>query len=407
MIDPLTWHNCLSLVRQKTLGEMLSDGEYCGSMLIVKLVFWLSLLLILYCYAGYALWLALLARLRSRPVRSDIFHPRVSVVMAAHNEEQNLSGKLENLRAMEFPATSLEIIVASDGSTDRTAEILLREADRGLVVPVILPQARGKALALNSAVRKATGEILVFFDVRQMVDRDAILQLCSCFADPGVGAVSGELLLEDAHGRPTGDALGLYWRIEKLVRRLESATGSVVGVTGAIYAMRRELYRDLPEGTILDDVLVPMNVAREGKRVIFQPAAIARDRIFAASGKEFSRKARTLTGNYQLLALAPWLLSPSNPLLFRLISHKLLRLAVPFLLVLLLVSSAVAHGAFYRMAFILQLIFYGLAALGWWRPAARRFRGVAVAETFTMLNLAAVVALYNFAAGRKNVWVRS
>ena len=373
----------------------------------MKLVFWLSLLLIFYAYVGYALWLALLAKFQSRPVQSGVFLPRVSVIMAAHNEEANLQAKLENLRTLNFPPEKLQIIVVSDGSTDRTLEILEREGKNGSFLPIILPEPRGKAIALNTAVRHATGEVLVFFDVRQQVDRDAVTELCSCLNDIEVGAVSGELLLEDALGRPAGDALGLYWRIEKLVRRLESQTGSVVGVTGAIYAMRRELYRDLPAGTILDDVLVPMNVARAGKRVIFQPSARARDRIFTATGKEFTRKARTLTGNYQLIALAPWLLSPSNPILFRLVSHKLLRLAVPFLLVAVLVSSVAAQGTFYRVALILQLLFYGLAVVGWIKPATRKFRSVAVAETFTMLNLAAAVALYNFAIGRKNIWVRS
>lgn len=369
----------------------------------MRLVFWLSLALIAYAYVGYVLWLHILVLLRPRRVKTAALTPTVSVIMAAHNEEISLPKKLKNLRELNFPSEQLEIVVVSDGSTDGTADVLLKAQPS--VHPVVLPVARGKAAALNSAVREATGEILVFFDVRQQVDADAILHLCSCFADPQVGAVSGELLLEDADGRPAGDALGLYWRIEKLVRRLESETGSVVGVTGAIYAMRRELFVELPQGTLLDDVLVPMNVARSGKRVLFQPKAVARDRIFSKPGKEFGRKVRTLTGNYQLIMLAPWLLSPKNPLLFRLISHKLLRLTIPLLLLLLLVSSAAVHGTLYRAALMAQLVFYGLAAIGWWRPSARRFRPVAVAETFTMLNLAAAMAFYNFVAGRKDVWV--
>lgn len=368
----------------------------------MAVLFWISLLLIAYAYVGYPLWLQGAAFLRSRPVRVAPVQRSVSILVAAHNEEANLPAKLEILKGLHAPGEQIQIVVASDGSTDRTAEILLQAGE--FVVPVILPEAKGKAAALNAAVRAATGEILVFFDVRQTVDRDVLLELCSCFADPEVGAASGELLLVDAEGRPTGDALGLYWRIEKLVRRLESATGSVVGVTGAIYAIRRELWRDLPEGTILDDVLVPMNVARAGKRVIFQPAAIARDRV-QRSGREFARKVRTLTGNYQLLQLAPWLLTPANPLWFRFVSHKLLRLLVPFLLAAMLVGSALAHGVFYKLAFAAQLIFYGLATLGWASPTMRRFRAVAVAETFTMLNVAAALALYKFAVGRDKVWV--
>ena len=237
-------------------------------------------------------------------------------------------------------------------------------------------------------------------DARQSINPDALAQLVSCFADPTVGAVSGELHLETADGLASPDGLGIYWKIEKLVRKLESATGSVVGVTGALFAMRRELYVPLPHGTLLDDVLTPMHVARAGKRVLFLEAAIARDRIFSQRGKEFARKVRTLTGNYQLLQLAPWLLTRRNPLLFRLVSHKLLRLVVPFLLLLLLVASALAPGALYRAALGLQLLLYAFALLGALFPKARHVRAVSIPYTFVLLNAAAGVAFYNFLAGR-------
>jgi hypothetical protein len=148
-----------------------------------------------------------------------------------------------------------------------------------------------------------------------------------------------------------------------------------------------------------------MHVSRMGKRVVFQPSAIARDRIFSEKGKEFSRKVRTLTGNYQLLRLAPWLLSPANPLLFRFISHKLLRLLVPLLLILMLAASAVSGGPFYRTVFWLQILFYVLAAFGTLSPPTKKFKPVAIANTFVMLNAAAALAFYNFVAGRNRVWV--
>jgi hypothetical protein len=168
--------------------------------------------------------------------------------------------------------------------------------------------------------------------------------------------------------------------------------------------MRHELYTNIPPETILDDVFLPMHVARMGKRVVFQPSAIARDRLFGEKGKEFSRKVRTLTGNYQLLRLAPWLLSTDNPLLFRFISHKLVRLLVPLLLILILVASAMSPGAFYRAAFWLQILFYASAVLGMVIPSAKRFRTVAIANTFVMLNAAAALAFYNFVVGRNRVW---
>jgi len=370
---------------------------------MTKLIFWLCFALTGYAYLGYAIWLWLSVRLRKRALPETYpAAPRVSIIIAARNEEANLPAKLENLRRLTFPQDRLQIIIVSDGSTDRTADILREHASE--IVPVILERSNGKAAALNEAVRLAQGEILVFLDARQTVDEDAVSELVACFEDSTVGAVSGELLLETSSGAASEEGLGIYWKIEKMVRKLESASGSVVGVTGAIYAIRRELYTEIPAGTILDDVFVPMNVARRGKRIVFQPSAIARDRIFSKKGKEFARKVRTLTGNYQLLRLAPWLLSPSNPLLFRFISHKLLRLLVPFLMVLMLVSSAIAKGPLYSAIFWIQILFYVLAAFGTLSPAAKRFKPVAIASTFVMLNAAAALAFYNFIAGRKELW---
>jgi biofilm PGA synthesis N-glycosyltransferase PgaC len=368
----------------------------------MKLLFWFSLGTVSYTYFGYALLLAINARLRQKPLLRSQMIPSVSIVIAAHNEERQLRAKLSNLESLLYPRDRLQILIASDGSTDSTTQILHESAAR--VTPIILNQPCGKASALNEATRFATGEILVFLDVRQTVDANAISELVTCFADPEVGAVSGELLLEPAAGGAAHDGLGIYWRIEKAVRKLESQSGSVVGVTGAIYAIRRELFVEIPQGTILDDVLVPMNVARQGRRVVFQPTAIARDRIFVERGKEFSRKVRTLTGNYQLVQLAPWLLSPANPLLFRFVSHKLLRLFVPFFLLAMAVSSAILGGAFYKIALVAQLICYGLAGLGVLRPASRDVKPIAIAYAFVLLNLAAVAAFSNFVQGRNKVW---
>lgn len=370
---------------------------------MVTLLFWLCLALIIYAYFGYALLLWIAGLIDAQPIASAPISPSVTVVMAAHNEETNLPAKLRNLTELDYPRNKLNAVVASDGSTDRTVELLAPYFP--FVSGVILPQPVGKAMALNEAVRRATGEILVFLDVRQKIENNAITELVSCFADPKVGAVSGELLLSGPSDEKAIDALGLYWRIEKFVRKMESFTGSTVGVTGAIYAIRRELYTDMPAGTILDDVFIPMNVVRQGKRAIFQPLAIAHDRLFSQKGKEFSRKVRTLTGNYQLIRLAPWLITPSNPILFRFISHKLLRLAVPLLLVGLFLTSA-SHGTpFYRTITLLQIIFYLLAIIGSISPSFKVFRPAAIASTFVMLNFAAAVALYNFILKKEKIWI--
>lgn len=368
----------------------------------MRWVFWVCLALTAYAYLGYAAWLWIQARLRRQPVACRPWEPTVTIVIAARNEEASLPAKLNNLRELDYPAARLQVVVASDGSTDRTAEILRSQS--AWIVPVVLKESRGKACALNEAVQRATGEVLVFLDARQFVEPQAVSELVACFADPSVGAVSGELMLENAAAGGNTEGVGLYWKVEKTIRKLESATGSVVGVTGAIYAIRRELYTEIPAGTILDDVFVPMCIARKGRRVVFQPSAIAHDRVFIEKGREFSRKVRTLTGNYQLLKLAPWLLSPANPMLFRFVSHKLLRLLVPLLLAAMLVASAAAGRPFYRAIFWVQIVFYGLAGLGVVSPAAKRWKPVAVANTFVMLNVAAAVAFCNFVSGQDQVW---
>lgn len=365
---------------------------------IAELVFFCCFLIIFYAYAGY--WLLLRVVARRRPVQAAPCEPTVTVLMAARNEAHHLPAKLANLAELDYPAHLLQIVVVSDGSTDETGAVLSRFPE---VEAVLLPESGGKALALNAGVRRATGELLWMLDVRQRVDRDALRRLLPAFADASVGAVSGELLLENDDGTPSGEALGIYWKIEKAVRRMESESGSVVGVTGAIYLMRRTLFEPLPAGLVLDDVLVPMQVARRGYRVLFQPAAVARDRLFVEPGKEFRRKVRTLTGNLQMLQLAPWLLTGANPLFWRMVSHKLLRLVVPFLLVIMLVASAVGQSMLMHVLLASQVLFYGLAILGTLAPASRRSKLVAIPTTFSMLNVAAAMAFYKFVTG-ESVW---
>ena len=229
------------------------------------------------------------------------------------------------------------------------------------------------------------------------------------FADSDVGAASGELMLGDPASGETGKGRGLYWRIEKKIRELESASGSVVGATGAIYCARRRLLdaSPLPEGTILDDVLLPMQIVRKGSRVIFDSRARAWDSPDLGEGREFSRKVRTLSGNYQLLQLAPWLLSHENPIRFEFVSHKLSRLAVPFALLALLIASLLLPQPLYRTALGAQLAFYALSLAALAGVKIGPLSRIAdPARTFVVLNSAAMVAFINFVTGRKAVWVR-
>jgi len=303
-------------------------------------------------------------------------------------------------------------VVVSDGSSDGTGALLTVLAGNEARIRTLLKtESRGKAAGLNDAIGMAQGEVMLFTDVRQQIEPPALRLLIENFADPEVGAASGELMLGDPASGETGKGMGLYWRMEKKIRELESASGSVAGATGAIYCARRALLDPLPEGTILDDVLLPMQVVRRGSRVIFDPRARAWDSPDLGQSREFSRKVRTLSGNYQLLQLAPWLLGGSNAIRFEFISHKLSRLVVPLALLALLASSFFLSAPFYRVALFAQLAFYALSliaiggAIGGMKfgPLGRI---ADPARTFVVLNSAAMVAFVNFVTGRKVVWVR-
>jgi poly-beta-1,6-N-acetyl-D-glucosamine synthase len=382
----------------------------------MELIFWLSAAFVVYVYAGYPVLLHLWARRRSalasaaaadswtfaaaqaaRPIRAKL--PGVSIVIAACNEGPRLSDRIENLRSLDYPPARRQIVVVSDGSTDNTPEVIRRFS--GSVDFVSVPRG-GKALALNAGVATAKFDILVFADARQLFAPDALRQLVAPLADPTVGAVSGELLLDcesalfdnrrsdpdrrripDAgveaverrtHGErrrsfasSIADGVGMYWRYEKQLRRLESVVGSTLGATGAIYAMRRALWQPLPADTILDDVLAPMRVVLAGHRVVFNESARAFDRAPDDADAEARRKVRTLAGNYQILWLEPRVLLPwRNPVWFQYMSHKIGRLAVPYGLLAILSTSIALAGdsVFYAAALTGQVGFCLLAGYG-------------------------------------------
>jgi len=370
-------------------------------------IFWGSGAVIAYTYFGYGGWLWLRGRWRRKEVARGPYSPFVSVVIVVRNEERVLERKLENLLTLDYPAELTQLVVVSDGSTDRT-EAILHEYARNPRINVMLNQlSRGKASGLNDALELSQGDIVVFTDTRQRIEPCALRLLLENFADPQVGCVSGELMLGDPKTGEPGEGLGLYWKVEKRIRELESASGSVVGATGAFYAIRRNLFAPPPPGTILDDVYLPMQVARQGFRVVFDARARAWDSADRGTEREFARKVRTLSGNYQLLQLAPWLLTSANPIRFEFVSHKLLRLAAPFALAGIMLASLALRAPIYGVALVLQTTFYGSSFLAIARvktgPVARL---ADTALTFVVLNTAAVVAFANFVSRRKAAWIR-
>ena len=268
--------------------------------LFLQGLLWSSLALLLYTYAGYPLVLAVLSIWGGKRVVRRPITPRVSIVIAAWNEAGSLACRITNCLDQQYPATHLDVVVVSDGSDDNT-EAVVRQCDPGRVTLVVLQRRMGKAVALNAGVAVARGKIVVFTDARQRFEPSAVAELVSNFADPRVGAVSGELMLQTNPNRVGLEAVGLYWRSEKWSRRKEGEIASVVGATGSIYASRRELFEPLPSGAILDDVLTPMRVAMQGYRVVFDWRALAFAQTISRQGHQVTliatsqeRRSRTL-----------------------------------------------------------------------------------------------------------------
>jgi cellulose synthase/poly-beta-1,6-N-acetylglucosamine synthase-like glycosyltransferase len=367
---------------------------------ILEIIFWLCSACVLYTYAGYAAVLAVAAKVRKRPLKKQAgFITSVSFVTAAHNEASRIGVRVNELTALVASSgVTGEVIVVSDGSTDSTAEEA-RRAGGDHVRVIELLERGGKASALNAGCAAAQHEILVFTDTRQRWDAGALRMLLENFADATVGAVSGDLVLQSQSGVMAG--VGLYWRYEKWLRKKESHLHSTVGVTGAICSVRRSLFPGVPQGIILDDVYWPLAVTMQGYRVVHEKRAVAYDRLPERTFDEFRRKVRTLAGNFQLVARMPTALLPwRNPIWLQFVSHKLLRLVVPWALLVLLVLSAILPGGVYETLFWSQVVFYSLALAGNVRSVGQRLPASAAAASVVVLNAAAWLAFWVWLSGR-------
>jgi poly-beta-1,6-N-acetyl-D-glucosamine synthase len=371
----------------------------------VRIVFWLSMAGIVYTYAGYPAIMWVFSRLRPRPWTANPISPSVSVVLAVHNGAALLPRKIKHLLGLDYPNIK-EVIVVSDGSTDGTAELLVRQHHPRLTA-IVLQEHCGKAVAVNAGVAKATADLILFVDIRPEITSGAIQQLVSNFADPKVGCAAGELILRKEHHDDASAAVsGSYWRYENWIRTCESICGSPVGVYGGFYAIRRELARPQPAGMILDDMFQPLSIIRQGYRSVLDSHAIVYDTWPTRIREEFHRKVRTLAGNFQLFRLAPWTLTSRNPVLFQLVSHKVMRLLAPYLLILLLISTlALSADSLVHAAFAaLQVFFWTIAivALHYRIPVLHHV--AAPASALLVLMAAAVAGLYKFLFTRGPLW---
>lgn len=375
-------------------------------MTMLETLFWSALALIAFAYFGYFLVLWLLSALARHPVRRAPIEPPVTFLIAAYNEERGIAAKLEQTLALDYPADKLEIIVASDGSTDHTDEIVRGFADHG--VKLVRVEGRvGKTATQNQALLQARGEIVIFSDATARYALASIRNIVANFADPQVGAVSGRY----EYHNPTGATIGLggmlFARFDNAIRSMQTSIWSITGCSGCIYAVRRDLYAALP-ADIISDLCEPLKVLEKGYRVVFEPDAVAYEETTTRTREEFGMRVRVIVRGMRGLLYMKSLFNPIRyPFVaFQLLAHKVLRWTVPVLLLVALCANAALAGRslFYFASLIVQTVFYAVALLGFFAERQRlRIGPLAIPLYFVTINLAAGVAMVRLWKGHKAV----
>lgn len=342
---------------------------------LVEIIFWLFAGIVVYAYVGYPLVLLFLRLFIHRPVRKEPTEPTVTLIVPAYNEAAVIEDKIRNARSLDYPEHKLEILIASDGSTDNTVEIAQRYSDGSRIRVLGFPRNRGKISVLNDAVREARNEIVVFSDASALLSADSIRCLVMNFADPEVGAVCGLYRIQQASGSHLGSQEDLYWKYETFIKMQESKLASVLGGHGQILGVRKSLYPYLSADIINDDYVIPVRILSRRSRVVYDPSAVAFENAREMVG--FQRRVRIMAGNLQQLREIAGLLWPPQVLpLFFFVSHKLLRLTAPIFLILLFGANLLLlREPLYRFTWYFQLIFYGVALAGSrWRLQPRSLR---------------------------------
>ena len=374
-------------------------------MAVALFFFWLALGLIAFAYVGYAVSVAVLSSVyRNPPKRADI-EPRVTFIITAYNEERAIARKLEQTLALDYPADKLEILVASDGSTDRTDEIVRGFAARG--VKLLRVEGRvGKTETQNQAVLHASGEVLIFSDATATYQASALRMIVRNYADPEVGAVSGRYEYVDPQGTPIGKGSILFARYDNWVRRAQSDIRTISGCCGCIYSVRRSCYVPLPPD-IISDLCEPLKVIEGGHRVVFEQDAVAYEDTTSNVAQEFSMRVRVVVRGIRGMLFMRTLFNPLRFgfVSFQLVSHKVMRWLVPLFLVQLLVANLFLVGiGLYNLALGLQVVFYAMAALGYFaEKAGRKLPLLSVPVFFVTINLACLLAMARVVKGQRAV----
>lgn len=374
---------------------------------IAQVLFWFLLAVLVYVYAGYLLLLWVLSRFSHKRSPEPGYTPALSMLIAAYNEEAGIQKKLEQTLALEYPRDKIEILVLSDGSTDRTDAIVEAFADPRVRL-LHFTGRKGKTNAQNEGVKYARGEILIFSDATTIYHPKALLYLASNYADHGVGAASGRYQYFDAQGgSPTGMGTIAFWNYENFIKMMQSKIRTISGCCGCIYSVRRNAYTTLAPD-VISDLVQPLHVIRQGYRVVFEDRALAYEETTKSTSEEFSMRVRVVTRGMRGLLSVPSLLNPfrSGWVAWQLWSHKVLRWMVALFLPLLLASNLLLWGSpFYRLLLAGQLAFYGLAAFSWLVPIHKRWKPLGIPLYFCTLNLAALVSMFEVLRGKKyTVW---
>jgi len=368
----------------------------------MKILFWISVAIPLYAYVGYPVALLLLRLVHHRPVRKGPAEPFVSLLVPAHNERDMIERKIRNALALHYPSDKLEIVIACDGSTDATPDIAKQLADGQRVRVLAFPLNRGKVATFNEAIRSLRGDVIVFSDATALLHPDSVARLVANFADATVGAVSGKYTVIEADEDGAGRSEDVYWRYETLLKMLESELSSTLGAHGHLHAIRRELYPFPDPATINDDYVIPVSVVGRGFRAVYEPTAIVSEEAREMSG--FSRRVRIMAGNIQQLREIGSLCSPPRLMpLFFFLSHKAVRLLVPFAMLGALLANLFLWDSspFYGALIVLQAAFYLLALAG--LAVTLRPRLLMLPCYFTTINAAVFVGLYHALTGRRSL----
>jgi poly-beta-1,6-N-acetyl-D-glucosamine synthase len=367
-----------------------------------QLIFWIAAAMPLYAYIGYPLVLLGFGLIIRRPVMKAPVTPMLSLLIPACNEARVIERKIRNSLALEYPTDRLEIVIASDGSTDETEAIARRfEVAGGRVRVLAFPNNRGKMSVLNAAVPELRGEIVIFSDASAMLAPDSVRRLVENFADPSVGAVSGLYQVVRPAEVNIGASESLYWKYETFLKTRESQLAATLGGHGQLHAVRKELYPFPPSETINDDYVIPVSVLSRGFRAVYEPSAMVYEEAREMTG--FARRIRIMAGNLQQLRNLPQFMRPLQPLpLFFFVSHKVIRLVAPFAMLAAIAANLFLLGSpVYAALFWAQIGFYTLAVLG--LTGRLRPRALTLPFYFCMVNAAAFFGLYHAMTRRKNL----